>query len=85
MGKYFPNKKSDILSDENIFTKITYYSFIALLLLIKKMKFTSFIVFLEEEADFYSDEIDNVKLQNSRDNTKFFFFYVNQKYILIRN
>ena len=49
------------------------------------MKFTSFIVFLEEEADFYSDEIDNVKLQNSRDNTKFFFFYVNQKYILIRN
>ena len=85
MGKSFPNKKSDILSDENIFTKITYYSFIALLLLIKKMKFTSFIVFLEEEADFYSDEIDNVKLQNSRDNTKFFFFYVNQKYILIRN
>ena len=35
-------------------------SFIALLLLIKKIKFTSFIAFGIKETDFYCDEIDHV-------------------------
>ena len=47
-------------------------SFIALLLLIKKMKFTSFIAFGIKETDFYCDEIDHVQLQNSQDNTYYF-------------